>query len=216
MSAEPTAFLYPFIEADERDSTPLVAHLATSASEKISISRQLAIHTMTASGAAIAAAAAGVADRVAGGGRVFVFGNGGSSTDADALTADFAGSVPRVPAISLVADQAVLTALANDVGHDIVFSRQLIALGTAGDVAIGISTSGGSTNVLAAFAQARKRGMLTIATCGYGGGALAVSADVDHCLVVQSDSVHRIQEVQSVVLHELADRVRAHLEGVLS
>lgn len=212
MSSEPTAFLYPFIEAEERDAEPLLAHLATSAAEKIRISTALRAETMARAGGTIDAAASEVAARVAAGGRVFVFGNGGSSTDADSLAADLAGGTPPVPAVSLVADQAVLTALANDIGHDVVFSRQLIALGTEADVAIGISTSGGSPNILAAFAEAHRRRMLTIATCGYDGGAVAASDDVDHCVVVRSDSVHRIQEVQGVVLHELARRIRTHLQ----
>lgn len=212
MSSEPTAFLYPFIEAEERDAEPLLAHLATSAAEKIRLSTALRAETMARAGGTIDAAASEVAARVAAGGRVFVFGNGGSSTDADSLAADLAGGTPPVPAVSLVADQAVLTALANDIGHDVVFSRQLIALGTEADVAIGISTSGGSPNILAAFAEAHRRRMLTIATCGYDGGAVAASDDVDHCVVVRSDSVHRIQEVQGVVLHELARRIRTHLQ----
>lgn len=215
MSAEPTAFLYPFIEADERDSSAVLAHLAASAREKISTSKALRAATLDRD--AVVDVAAAIAARVARGGRVFVFGNGGSSTDADALVADLTAPLPHagppVPALSLVADQAILTALANDIGHDVVFARQLDALGGPADVAVGISTSGGSANVLAACAEAHRGGMLTVATCGYDGGSLAVSDDVDHCIVVRSDSVHRIQEVQTVVLHELARQVRATLAG---
>ena len=94
----------------------------------------------------------------------------------------------------------MLTALANDVGFDVVFARQVAARARAGDIALGLSTSGGSENVLAGFTEARRRGLLTVGICGYDGGAMAASGDVDHCLVVRSDSVHRIQEAQDAVV----------------
>ncbi len=97
----------------------------------------------------------------------------------------------------------MLTALANDVGFELVFARQLIAHARPGDIAIGFSTSGGSVNVLRAFEEARRRGLLTIGLCGYDGGAMAASDDIDHCLVVRSDSVHRIQETQAALIFEL-------------
>jgi len=158
--------------------------------------------------ASACSAAAAIGRRVAAGARLFTFGNGGSATDAE-LAADLFRRPPAgVPARSLVDDRAVLTALANDVGFELVFSRQLIAHARPGDIALGFSTSGGSANVLRAFAEARRRDMLTVAVVGYDGGALAAGGDVDHCLVVRSDSVHRIQEAQDALVHDLWARTR--------
>lgn len=218
MSTEPTAFLYPFIEADESDPLPLLAELAASAAAKIEASMALTAETLERSRGVIADAVRATADRVVAGGRVYVFGNGGSSTDADAFAADLrrpdTESRPAVAAVSLTADRAILTALANDVGYDVVFARQLIAYAAPDDVAVGITTSGGSANVLAAFAEARRIGMLTVAVCGYDGGAVAASGHVDHCIVVSSDSIHRIQEAQSAVADTLISGIRAHLGSV--
>ena len=147
----------------------------------------------------MAAAADAMAEAFDGGGRLFTFGNGGSSTDAASLAALFARPPTgrALPARCLVDDTAVLTALGNDVGFELVFARQLIAHAAPGDMAIGFSTSGSSANVLTAFAQARARGLVTIGLAGYDGGEMGGSPDVQHCLVVQSDSVHRIQETQA-------------------
>lgn len=201
--SEPTGFLYPFIEADERDPAALLADLAASAGAKIVESARLRAETVGANDAALDRAAAGIGRRAAAGGRLFTFGNGGSATDAELAAGLFRRPPTAIPARSLVDDRAVLTALANDVGFELVFSRQLIAHARPGDVALGFSTSGGSPNVLRAFAAARGRGLLTVAVAGYDGGALATSGDVDHCLVVRSDSVHRIQEAQSALVHDL-------------
>ncbi len=100
---------------------------------------------------------------------------------------------------NLVDDSAVLTALGNDVGFDLVFSRQLIAHAGEDDIAIGLSTSGNSRNLLQAFAEGARRGMLTVGIAGYSGGEMAQSPDVQHCLVVNADSVHRIQETQAAL-----------------
>ena len=116
-----------------------------------------------------------------------------------------------LPARSLVADHAVLTALANDVGYELVFSRQLISTAGPADIALGLSTSGSSVNLLRAFAEARRLGLLTVGLAGYDGGSMAASDTIDHCLVVRSDSVHRIQEAQSAVVFDLWERVQRHL-----
>jgi len=108
-----------------------------------------------------------------------------------------------LPAMSLVDDRAVLTALANDVGFELVFSRQIIAHGRPGDIAVGFSTSGDSRNVLQALEEARRRQLLTVGLCGYEGGAMAGSEAHDDCLVVRSDSVHRIQEAQDALMWQL-------------
>lgn len=196
-----TDFLYPFIEADERDAAGLLADLARSAEAKAAESARLRTATLEASGAEVDAAAAAMAGRFRAGGRLFAFGNGGSATDAASVVALFLRPPwgRPLPAQSLAAETAVLTALGNDVGFDLVFSRQLIAHAGPADVAVGLSTSGSSENLLVAFAEGRRRGMLTVGLAGYDGGRMAASPDVDHCLVVRADSVHRIQETQAAV-----------------
>jgi D-sedoheptulose 7-phosphate isomerase len=210
---ETTDFLYPFIEGDERDERALLDDLARSADAKASASAALRAETLRREAPTIAAAGAAIAQRCMRGGRVLTFGNGGSATDAVGIAALFADPPegPPVPARSLVGEPAVLTALGNDVGFDLVFARQVIAHGRAGDVALGVSTSGGSRNVLAAFAEARRRGLLTVGLAGYDGGEMARSPDVDHCLVVRADSVHRIQEAQAALGVALWSAVIEHI-----
>ena len=214
MTTEPTGFLYPFIEAEERDPARLLSDLAASARKKMEESCRLRGTTLQDCESLMAAAAAGMADRFRHGGRLFAFGNGGSATDADGTVALFRDPPAGrpLPARSLVADPAVLTALANDVGYDLVFSRQIIAHAHAGDIAIGFSTSGGSVNVIRAFEEASRRGLLTIGLCGYDGGAMASSAALDYCLVVRSDSVHRIQEAQDAAALGLWRAVQGRLD----
>ncbi|MGH9018452.1 MAG: D-sedoheptulose-7-phosphate isomerase [Acidimicrobiales bacterium] len=205
MTSEPTAFLYPFIEADERDPSPLLVDLAASARAKMVASVALRETTLKRYGPSLAQVGRALAARFRTGGRLFAFGNGGSATDAEG-TVDLFRHPPHgvaLPAMSLVDDRAVLTALANDVGFDLVFSRQLIAHAQPMDMVVGLSTSGGSANVLAAFEEAAHLGLCTVGLCGYEGGAMAVSDTVDHCFVVRSDSVHRIQETQDAVVFAL-------------
>jgi D-sedoheptulose 7-phosphate isomerase len=102
---------------------------------------------------------------------------------------------------------------ANDIGVEVVFARQLMAHARAGDIALGLSTSGGSANVLRAFAEARRRGLLTVGLAGYGGGAMRTCLDLEHCLAVDAQSVHRTQEAQSAVAHALWERVQSRLAG---
>ena len=213
MREESTGFLYPFIEAEERDASALSSELAVSARTKIASSRILRSASIGRCGPTLRAAGQAMAARFRSGGRLFAFGNGGSSTDAEAAVELFRsppGGRP-LPALSLVDDRAVLTALANDVGFELVFSRQIIAHARTGDIAMGFSTSGDSVNLLQAFEEASRRGLLTIGLCGYEGGAMAVSAAVDHCLVVSSDSVHRIQEAQHALTRELWATVQGSL-----
>jgi D-sedoheptulose 7-phosphate isomerase len=209
-------FLYPFLEGSETDTAGLLADLAASARAKGEQSAALLAVTLERLDATLDEVAAALADRVAAGGRVFAFGNGGSATDAAGLAALFRRPPHGrpLPARALAAEPAVLTALGNDVGFDLVFVRQLIAHGRAGDAAVGLSTSGNSANLLAAFAEARRRGMLTVGLAGYDGGQMAASADVEHCLVVRADSIHRIQEVQSYLVFELWRRLQERLPAL--
>jgi D-sedoheptulose 7-phosphate isomerase len=220
---ETTDFLYPFIEGDEKDSSSLLVDLARSAREKWDESGVLRTRTLDASAEEIAAVAQAMAERFAAGGRLFAFGNGGSATDADGVAQLYTqppsglcgpNTVKARPlaARSLVEDHAVLTALGNDIGFENVFSRQLIAHGHEGDIAMGFSTSGNSENLMMAFAEAKKRGMLTVGLSGYDGGRMAAEGTpVAHCLVARSQSVHRIQEAQASLTHALWEAVQQAL-----
>lgn len=202
-------FLYPFLSRDEADPAELLDDLVESAITKADQSAALRVATLDHLDAALEATATGMSQRFASGGRLFTFGNGGSSTDADVLANLFAHPPlgPDHVARSLVDDAAVLTALSNDVGYDLVFARQLMALAQPDDIALGVSTSGDSRNLLAAFGEARRRGLLTVGLAGSGGGAMAVCEDIDHLLLIDSDRVHRIQETQAAVGYELWCRV---------
>jgi D-sedoheptulose 7-phosphate isomerase len=214
VSKEATDFLYPFIEADERDADSLLADLARSAEAKWAESARLREETLARCEAQLLEVAAAMADRFQAGGQLFTFGNGGSATDADWLAQLFTrppwGS--PLPARSLATDHAVLTALSNDIGFDVVFSRQLEAHGHPTDMALGLSTSGNSDNLLRAFAQAAKQGMLTVGLAGYDGGRMGTCEDLQHCLVARSESVHRIQETQSALSHVLWAAVQSELD----
>ena len=214
MNSEPTGFLYPFIDGDERDADALVFDLAASARAKMAESTDLRDVTLLRCADILRAAGEAMAHRFQHGGRLFTFGNGGSATDAEG-TAELFRSPPsgrRLPAMSLVDDHAVLTALANDVGFELVFARQIIAHAGSVDIALGFSTSGGSMNVMRAFEEATRRRLLTIGLSGYEGGAMASSEVVDHCLVVACDSVHRIQETQDALVFELWSVVQRCLQ----
>ncbi len=121
------------------------------------------------------------------------------------------GGARALPALSLTADIAVVTALSNDVGFDVVFARQIAAFGRAGDIAVGLSTSGNSANLIRAFEEASRRGMVTIGLAGYDGGKMAETDTIDHLFVVPSASVHRIQEAQTSVYHVLWELVQHEL-----
>lgn len=202
---EPTNFLYPFIDGEEDDSASLLADLAASARAKATESLALRRSTLEANDDLLHRAAAEMARRFAAGGRLFTFGNGGSCTDSTTLAGLFARPPigKALPAWSLTADQAIVTALGNDVGFELVFARQLIARAQPGDIAIAMSTSGNSPNLLAALAEARQRGLYTIGFSGYDGGAFADNPNVDACFVVRSQSVHRIQESQALLGYQL-------------
>lgn len=210
MSPERSDFLYPFIEGDEHDAPTLLADLAASAESKAAESARLRDATLESYDGELDVIGEQLAARLVAGGTLFTIGNGGSSTDAATIAALFADPPVGAPlkARCLAGNEAVLTALSNDVGFELVFSRQLIAHARSDDVVFGISTSGDSVNLLRAFAEAKRRGLLTVALAGGGGGGCATSADVDHCLVIRSDSVHRIQETQAALMVELWSRVQ--------
>jgi phosphoheptose isomerase len=157
----------------------------------------------------IVAAADAIVEALNKGGTLLVFGNGGSAADAQHVAAELVGRFERerqaLAAVALTTDTSVLTSVANDYAFDRVFVRQIEALGRAGDVALGISTSGGSPNVLAGLVAARARGMTTIALTGRDGGEVGRAADVH--VNVPSDSTPRVQEVHRTILHVMCDLV---------
>ena len=200
------ANLYPFLYADAGASTTAVlAEVSRSAAAKAHDIVTLRRQVIESTDDRLIACAQRIAAAVSRGGRMYTFGNGGSSVDAQQVATSFLHPTygRPIPALSLTNDGAVLTALSNDAGFDIVFSRQLAAFGRATDVAFGLSTSGGSANVLRALAEANRIGMLTIATAGYDGGAMAEQDTIDFLFAIPSSSVHRIQEAQTTVYHLL-------------
>jgi D-sedoheptulose 7-phosphate isomerase len=156
-----------------------------------------------------------IAQTLRDGGKVLTFGNGGSAADAQHFAAELVGRYlkdrPAWPAIALTTDTSILTAVANDLGYDAVFRRQIEALGRKGDVAIGISTSGRSPSVVTALAKAREMGLVTIGMTGQGGGKLA--GRVDFLIDVPSPSTPRIQEVHGLVIHVLCAIVEEAIAG---
>ena len=145
--------------------------------------------------------------------RVLVFGNGGSASDAQHVAAEFVGRFQKerraVAAIALTTDTSILTAIGNDYAFDRVFARQIEGLGESGDVAIGITTSGGSKNVLKAFTVAKERGLTTVAVTGCDGGEAGRIADVH--LNVPDRSTARVQEVHRTLLHVICELVEETL-----
>lgn len=203
--------LYPFLYGGGRDSTAVLDDVERSTVEKVAEVVALRHQVGVEIAPALAACADEVAARFISGGTLFAFGNGGSSTDAQEIVCtllDVDQQRRSLPALGLTNDVAIVTALSNDVGFDVVFARQLRAFGRAGDVALGVSTSGGSANVLAAFDEAKSMGMTTVGLAGYGGGRMAESRSVDHLFAVPSSSVHRVQEVQTTIYHVLCEAVQ--------
>jgi D-sedoheptulose 7-phosphate isomerase len=165
--------------------------------------------------AAIVAAAELITASMRAGGQVLVFGNGGSAADAQHIAAEFLGRYllerAALPAVSLSDNASTLTAIGNDYAFEDVFARQVAGLGAPGDVAIAISTSGNSGNVLAGVAAARERGIATIGLTGEDGGALAGAVDL--CLAVPAAETPRIQEAHTLVAHLLCELVERDLAG---
>ncbi|EIE97803.1 D-sedoheptulose-7-phosphate isomerase [Saccharomonospora glauca] len=205
--------LYPFLYDDTaasgaRSVDAVLAEVRRSTEDKVREIMELRRRVHREQGELLAACGAAMAERFARGGRLFSFGNGGSSTDAADLATQFLDpppGTPPLPAFALTAEAAVVTALSNDVGFDLVFSRQIAALGRPEDLAVGLSTSGNSANLLAAFDEAHRIGMLTIGITGGEGGRMAELDSIDFLFRVPSSSVHRVQEAQTTIYHVLAE-----------
>ena len=209
--------LYPFLYSGRSDLSTVLEQVRASTVAKAQEIIELRRAVAARDGARIAECARQAAARFAAGGRLFAFGNGGSATDAAQLATLFLnpGEAARpLPAFGLANDTSVITALGNDVGVEVVFARQLAAFGGRGDIAVGLSTSGNSANLVRAFDEASRRGMLTIGLAGYDGGKMAELDSIDYLFVVPSSSVHRIQEAQTTiyqVLWELTVEEMAHV-----
>jgi D-sedoheptulose 7-phosphate isomerase len=202
--------LYPFLYSDTGDLSAVLGQVRASTVAKAAEIGELRRAVGARDGERIAECAAQAAARFGAGGRLFAFGNGGSATDAQQLVTLFlnpspidGGDAPPLPAFGLANDTSVVTALCNDVGVEVVFARQLAAFGGRNDIAVGLSTSGNSANLLRAFDEASRRGMLTIGLAGYDGGKMAELDSIDYLFVVPSSSVHRIQEAQTTIYQVL-------------
>ena len=206
-------FLYPFLGQQKQETESILVQVADSITIKVQEDANLRKRVADEQGEQIAAAALAIAGHVRRGGKLILFGNGGSATDANDWAIDCIAPPPGyspIPAVSLAFEPANISALANDVGTEVVFLRQLIAQARPNDIAVGFSTSGSSKNVVLALEEARKRGLLTVALLGYDGGEIVRRALADHSLVVHSDYIPRIQEVQASVYHtirELLERI---------
>jgi len=207
--------LYPFLHGDKQNVRVVDMALLESIKQKAAHSVEVKRQFFAANGPAIVAAARAIASVYQRGGRMLAIGNGGSSCDAAHFAVEFLHPItagrPALPAINLVADDAMLTAVGNDVGFEHIFARQVIAQGRPGDGLVGFSTSGNSPNLLLAFARARAMKLTTIGMAGGDGGEMSRSPDIDHCLVVATDSIHRIQEVHVAAYHILWDLVHTLL-----
>jgi D-sedoheptulose 7-phosphate isomerase len=198
--------LYPFLYSGTGDRAAVLDEVRRSTVNKVHDSVALRRDVLARDGERLTACASAMAAAFAAGGRLFAIGNGGSCTDAADLASLFLYPGPgrqAMPAFALTGDIAVLTALSNDVSFDVVFARQIAAFGRRGDVVVGLSTSGNSTNLVRAFAEASRRGLLTVGLAGYEGGEIAELGSIDHLFVVPSDSIHRIQEAQTTIYHTL-------------
>jgi D-sedoheptulose 7-phosphate isomerase len=198
-----SSFLYPFLGEQETDLDAVLEDVRLSVLMKAREVAELRDHTLAEGREALDAAAADLRAAFGGAGRLLALGNGGSATDAMDLVADFAG----YPAIDLTADSAIITAIANDIGTEAIFARQVIAYGRAGDVLVALSTSGNSANVIAALAEARRRDLRTVAFVGYDGGRVAVESLADHVVVTRSQHIPRIQEAQASAYHVMRELV---------
>jgi D-sedoheptulose 7-phosphate isomerase len=205
-----SSFLYPFLAEREDDLDAVLDDVRASALAKAQEVSALRRQTLTDAGDELLAAAGALRASLDAGGTVLALGNGGSATDAMDAVADLRAPPaqrgwPARRALDLTADPAILTAIANDIGTEALFARQVIAYGGPGDVLLALSTSGSSLNVIAALQEARRRGLATIALVGYDGGRIAAERLADHVVITPSEHIPRIQEAQASAWHVLRE-----------
>src|SRR5690606_29850358 len=213
--------LYPFLSAGGPGLDVAMDDVRRSTAEKATDIVRLRETALEEHGDDLAACAARLADAFRARGRLVAVGDGGSATDAQRVAAlslnpgvpgGSAGRAARpLPALALTTDVAVVTALSNDIGFEVVFARQLAAFGRPGDIALALSTSGNSDNLIAAIREGGRRGMLTVGLAGYTGGQMAEEPALNHLFVVPSSSVHRVQEAQTTIYHALWELTQAEL-----
>ncbi len=206
-----SSFLYPFLAEAERDLDSVLDDVRASILLKAEETGALRESTFEAGRVTLPAAARALRACFDAGGKLLALGNGGSATDAIDLVADLRYPprrrwAPR-PALDLTEDTAIITAVGNDVGNELIFQRQVIAYSREGDALVALSTSGNSGNVIAALVEARRRGMATVAFVGYDGGRIAAERLADHVVVVRSQNIPRIQEAQASAYHALRELI---------
>ncbi|HEX3820708.1 MAG TPA: SIS domain-containing protein [Candidatus Sulfotelmatobacter sp.] len=209
-------FLYPFLGKEKQGTASLVAEVASSILMKVHDDANLRAQVAREESEQISNTVVAIHERLLCGGKLILFGNGGSATDANDFAMDCVLTPPEyetVPAISLSLEPANITAVANDIGTDAIFLRQLIAHACPEDVAIGISTSGGSRNIIMALEEARKRKLLTVALLGYDGGEIKRKNLADFPVVVNCDYIPRIQEVQASIYHVIRESLEVLRRG---
>lgn len=208
--------LYPFLYATSSDLDAVLADVRQSTVDKTHEIMELRREVLRRDGERLVSCAQEMATAFLAGGRLLAFGNGGSSTDAQDLASLFlspGGDARPLPAFGLTNDIAVVTALSNDIGFDVVFARQIGAFGRRHDIAVGLSTSGNSANLLRAFDEASRRGLFTVGIAGYEGGKMAELDSIDYLFVVPSPSVHRVQEAQTTIYHALWELTLAAVQS---
>lgn len=207
-----SGFLYPYLGKEKQDTSGVVDDVASSIVTKAQEDERLREEAARDTAGQIAETVLAIRERLDAGGKLILFGNGGSATDANDWAIDCVAppeAYAPIPALSLSMEPANISAIANDVGVELTFLRQLVAHAQPEDVAIAISTSGSSKNVVAALKEARKRGLLTVALVGYDGGEIARKGLADFPLVVRCDYIPRIQEIHASIYHVIRDLLEA-------
>jgi D-sedoheptulose 7-phosphate isomerase len=203
-------FLYPFLGQQKQQTDDVITEVAASILLKVEDDAKLRERVAATQSVAIADTAQAIWHAIGRGGKLIFCGNGGSATDANDWMLDCVAppaGYRAIPAVSLALEPANITAVANDVGAEVIFLRQLIAQARPEDVVVAISTSGGSRNLIMALEEARKRKLITVALLGYDGGEIMRRGLADLPVVVQSDYIPRIQEVQASIYHIIREGV---------
>jgi D-sedoheptulose 7-phosphate isomerase len=215
MSNESIEALYPFLHGNKKDATNERSALLESVRQKAAASIDAKQHFFDKNAEALVEAAQSIAEVYRNNGRMFSMGNGGSSCDASHFAVEFQHPVtagrPALPATNLCVDNAMMTAVGNDVGMAHIYLRQIEAHARKGDGLVGFSTSGNSDNLINGFRKAKEIGLTTFGLAGGNGGEMKSSGLVDHCLIVDTDSIHRTQEVHVACYHILWDLVHTLL-----
>jgi D-sedoheptulose 7-phosphate isomerase len=202
-----SSFLYPFLSESQTDLDAVIEDVRASVLIKSAEIGELREQTLSENRELLIEAAGELRAGFEAGAKLLACGNGGSATDAADLVADLRAA--GRPALDLTEDSSILSAIANDVGTEEIFQRQVIAYGREGDALVVLSTSGNSLNLISALTEARRRGLRTVAMVGYDGGRIAAEALADHVVVTRSQHIPRIQEAQASAYHALCDLIEA-------